>query len=462
MPVLGGSCVAATVVLAVFAVGLLACSLAGVPTVMPLLAGFILFFVYGLVRGHGWPEMARASWNGVRTAAKILITFMLIGVLTATWRASGTIVYIVNATSGLCSGSVIVLATFLLCSLVSFLTGTSFGTAATMGTICAFVATDAGVPLLVTGGAVLAGSYFGDRCSPVSTSALLVGTLTRTQVADNIPAMLRSSLVPFVLSCVAFFVMGELTCGDAAQAMVDASAAAGTVEKVEEAGATTAASSFASGFTLTPWALLPAILVLGLSLLRVDVWPVLAAGFLSAAVIACVCQGMQPSDMLWACVAGFSPAQGQSSLLSGGGIVSMLNVTAIVLVSSTYAGIFEKTGMLDGVRSGVEKVAARCGSFAATLLASIACALVCCNQSLTIMLSKQLCENAEPDQRRLALFLEDTAVVVAGLVPWSIAAAVPLAAVGAPSSGVLTACYLYLIPLWNLLVEAVRRRKARA
>lgn len=198
-------------VLGAFAIALLACSLVGVPTVLPLFGGFALFFGYGVATGHGWRAMARAAASGVHATGKILITFLLIGVLTATWRAAGTIPYIVDATSGACSGPIILLATFLLCSLMSFLTGTSFGTAVTMGTICAFVASEAGVPVVLTGGAVLSGSYFGDRCSPVSTSVLLVATLTHTTVSGNIPVMLRTSFVPFI--CIMRCVFGDGGCG---------------------------------------------------------------------------------------------------------------------------------------------------------------------------------------------------------------------------------------------------------
>ena len=449
--------VAATVVLAVFAVGLLGCSLAGVPTAAPLLAGFALFFGYGVTRGLSWGSMAKAAVSGVRTSGKILVTFVLIGMLTASWRASGTIVFVVDACAGLCSGPVMLLAAFLLCALVSFLTGTAFGTAATMGTICAFVATSAGVPMVLTGGAVLAGSYFGDRCSPVSTSALLVGMLTRTKVADNIPAMVRTSLVPFVLTCAVFLLAGTLT-GTVAGADSGTAEVVGAVEAVVPA-VPTGAAAFAEGFALTPWELLPAVLVLALSVLRVDVRAALAIGALSAGAVACTVQGMGASDVALAFLTGFVPSEGQSELLAGGGVSSMANVILIVLVSSTYAGMFEATHMLDGVRGFVERAGARFGSFAATLLASAACALVCCNQTLTIMLTHQLAKGTEPSGPRLASHLENTAVVVAPLVPWSIAAAVPLAAVGAPGACVLTACYLYLVPLWNLLTGSVRRRR---
>ena len=466
------------VVLAAFAVGLLACSFAGVPTVVPLLGGFALFFGFGVATGVGWTDMARAAMSGVRTAGKILVTFLFIGLLTAMWRASGTIVFIVQACSGLASGAVMLLAVFLLCALMSFLTGTAFGTAATMGTICAFVATNAGVPILLVGGAVLSGCYFGDRCSPVSTSALLVATLTRTEVVGNIRIMVRTSLVPFALTCIVYLVIGMLagqggsdilglgtSTGDVV-APIDASAVEGaaatdarTTSGQGGTGSPSGSADFSSGFVLTPWELLPAVLVLVLSVLRLDVRLVLALGALSAAVLACSVQGMGVVDIAWASLVGFAPRDDMSPLLAGGGVVSMVNVALIVLVSSTYAGMFEKTRMLDGARGVIDRTGSRWGSFAATLLASLPCALVCCNQTLTIMLTHQLAEKCESDGARAASHLENSAVVVAPLVPWSTAGAVPLAAVGAPAASVAMACYLYLVPLCVLVEEIVRRNR---
>ena len=124
--------------------------------------------------------------DGVLTVRNILITFLLIGILTALWRAAGTIAVIVSYASALIRPSVFLLMTFLLNCAVSVLMGTSFGTSATMGVICATMGTALGVDIRLIGGAVLSGVLFGDRCSPVSTSALLVAELTGTSVFDNI------------------------------------------------------------------------------------------------------------------------------------------------------------------------------------------------------------------------------------------------------------------------------------
>ena len=53
---------------------------------------------------------------------------------------------------------------------------------------------------------------------------------------------------------------------------------------------------------------------------------------------------------------------------------------------------------------------------------------------------------------------EDSAVVIAPLIPWSIAGAVPLATINAPTLSLAAATFLYLLPLSRMLASAVRRR----
>ena len=103
-------------------------------------------------------------------------------------------------------------------------------------------------------------------------------------------------------------------------------------------------------------------------------------------------------------------------------------------------------------------MASRISVFGATLAASAVTGAIACNQTLSIMLTDQLCDHLESDEQRKAINLEDTAVVVAPLVPWSIASGVPLASVGAPTSSILMAVFLYLLPLTRLIDAAVRRK----
>ncbi|WP_448781927.1 Na+/H+ antiporter NhaC family protein [Blautia sp.] len=96
--------------------------------------------------------------------------------------------------------------------------------------------------------------------------------------------------------------------------------------------------------------------------------------------------------------------------------------------------------------------------FGTTLLTSVVTAAVSCNQTLSIMLTNQLCGENNPDKKEFALSLENSAVVVAPLIPWSIASAVPLAFIGAPTMSVCAAIYLYLLPVWYFFVSQNKRR----
>jgi len=159
-------------------------------------------------------------------------------------------------------------------------------------------------------------------------------------------------------------------------------------------------------------------------------------------------------------VLGFHPGDAElARLLEGGGIVSMVRVFCIVCLSSCYAGIFEETGFLDGIRKYIGSLGQKLTPFGATLVTSVVCGMIACNQTLCIMLTEQLCGRLFESDSDRAATLENTAVVTAPLIPWSIAGGVPLASVGAPVSGMAFAVYLWVLPLWCWMTEAVKAGK---
>ena len=135
----------------------------------------------------------------------------------------------------------------------------------------------------------------------------------------------------------------------------------------------------------------------------------------------------------------------------------MLRVTAIVCLSSAYSGIFKKTGLLNQLQESIQRLSHRITAYGATLLASMLAAAVACNQTLAVMLTDQLCESTNPDSENFAIDLEDSAVVVAALIPWSIAGGAPLSSAGAPLPSIFFAFFLYLLPLWRLSLALFRK-----
>ena len=426
--------------LALFCVSLFVCVLLDVSVIYALLAGLVIFSVYALIKGYSVKNVIDFSVTGVKTVKNILITFILIGMLTALWRDSGTIPVIVCYASRLITPPVFLLMTFLLNCLISVLTGTAFGTAATMGVICSTMGGALGIAPFFTGGAVLSGAFFGDRCSPVSTSALLTATLTKTDIFDNIKKMLKTAAIPFLLTSVIYTLTGiKLK----------------TQGEIADLNAV-----FGAEFSLSLLCIIPAVILLILAICRVNVKITMAVSIVSSVPISIFVQHTPLKLIPKLLLTGFTAENGEvAAMLNGGGIKSMLRVSAIVLIASAFSGIFQKTGMLDSIKANIKKLSSATTPFAAILVTSVLTGLIACNQSLTIMLTNQLTEDCETDKSRLAIALEDTAVVIAPLVPWSIAGAVPLNSVSAPLSAIAFACFLYILPMCGLIKSVYKKIK---
>ena len=430
-------------VLALFCLMLLAAMLTGVSLLYALLGGLILFSLYAN-RAKGIPlqTIGKMCLRGMLSVRKLLLVFLLIGFLTGLWRQCGTIAEILCLCSGLFSPRIFLPLVFLLNCLLSYLTGTSFGTAATMGVITVTLGKAMGIHPAFLGGAMLSGAFFGDRCSPLSTSAMLVRELTDTEAHKNIRNMLRTGLVPFLLSLALYTLLGFIS--EVTPANTDITAL------------------FSRGFSLHILLLLPAVLVLALSLLRVPVIYSMLAGIGSAFFVAAAVQKTPFSVLIKTLWAGYSSADAEiNAMLSGGGLVSMLSVTAIVCLSCAFSELFEATGLLNRIRRPLAAVAEKRSPYTAMLLASLLSGAVACNQTLSIILTARLCASFKKDSHAFALSLEDTAVLTSVLYPWSIACSTPLSTVGAPALSILFAFYLYLVPVCRLLKEAAGRRKLR-
>ena len=421
----------AWLVLGLFVVSLIFCVIFHFSVVWALAAGYIFFFSYGLWRHIPAGELWQNSLRGLKTVSTILMVMVLIGMLTTVWRAGGTISMIVSLAGNMIRPEVFFVMTFVLNCCISCLTGTAFGTAATMGVICMSVANFLGASPVWTGGAIMSGAFFGDRCSPLSTSALLVAAVTHTDFFHNLVLMARRAIIPFVLSCVIYGLAGWHS-GSSAGMGLDVW------------------HLFSSSFQLHWLTLIPAILIIVCSLLRMDVRKTMGLSIFVAFVLTVTLQHMAVADLLPMLLTGYRcPEPALAALLDGGGVLSMLPSIAIIGLSATYAGLFERTGLLLGIRHGVMVLKKWLNPFGCIWIVSFFISMVSCAQTLAVILTEQICQDLVQDKEDMMLALEDTVIVSAALIPWCIAAAVPLAAVSAPVSSLAAAVYLYLQPLWS-------------
>ena len=163
-------------------------------------AGIAVFAVLGLARHVPVRVMAAGAWRQGRKMCSVIDIYLLIGAITALWRSAGTIGFFIYHGLQIITPQMFLLVAFLLTSFISYALGTSFGVVGTVGVILMALARSGGVDAAVTAGTIIAGAYFGDRCSPASSSAALVAAATGTALERNLRRMHRTGWLPYAVS----------------------------------------------------------------------------------------------------------------------------------------------------------------------------------------------------------------------------------------------------------------------
>ena len=426
------------IIISLFSLSLIVCLLLNFSVVYALIIGYIIFISYGLIKGYNLKVLVKKSFEGMLTVKNILLVFILIGMITALWRASGTIAFIVYMGSKLISPSILILITFLLCAMLSLLIGTSLGTAATIGVICFSIGKTMGINPYYIGGAVLSGIYFGDRCSPMSTSALLISELTKTNLYTNIKMMIKTSIIPFIVTCVFYLFLGFKS----------------TISPVS----VDVTEIFKQNYNLNIVVIIPAILIIVLSLLKINVKKTMLISIVVSFIIAMFIQKESVVSLIKYCIFGYNNSNQELNLMmKGGGILSMINVGLIVGISSSYSGIFKETKILVPLKEYLKGFSEKTSNYFVIFLSSIISGAIACNQSLGIILTNELSEELVDKQER-AIILENTVVLLAGLIPWNTAMVVPLRTLDVGIMSGFFAFYLYFLPLWNLIVGIIKEK----
>lgn len=424
--------------LSLFTAAMLGCILTDTTMVAGLFAGYLAFFAVGLHRKVSAKTLLCMSRDGIKDVLLVMYIMLTIGVLTATWRMSGTILYFVYYGVKLITPRIFLVAAFLLTCLVSYALGTSFGVSATVGVILMAIARSGGIHPALAAGAIFSGVYFGDRGSPVSSAATVVAALTGTDMYGNVKLMHKTAALPFALTTGIYAVLSWFN----------------PIQAIDPA----MLQAIETDFTLSHALLIPFVIMLILPLLRVPIWVSCSLSIAAAGAIAVLVQGMPLSEVVHACIFGYQPTSGAlGDLLSGGGAASMLEVVIILIISCTYSRIFEGTGMLEDISAVFDRSVRRVGLFGTSLWLSVATVAIFCNQTIgsivTITLLREIYKKHGASDRELAMDMQNSVILIGGMVPWSIACTVPLGFMGSDPSAVPYAFFLWLVPVCYALTK---------
>ena len=414
----------------------------GYSMIIALLIGLAAFSAAAIRKGFRLKQIGSMALDGARGSLIVIEVMCVIGLVTASWRVSGTITIFVYYGMKIITPTLFLIIAFLLSCLLSYALGTSFGVAGTVGVIFMTLARSGGVDPVITAGVLMSGVYFGDRSSPVSSSANMVAGITGTKIFDNVKVMMKTSVVPFLITLAVYTVLSVTN----PISHVDANLVA----------------AFEREFVLSLWAFLPALIMLVLPFLKVSVLISMGLSILCAVLTAWLVQGVPLTEVLKICILGYeAPTDGLAAILNGGGLVSMLEIVFILVISSSYSGIFSGTGLLLDLQEKLSKACSRMGRFTVMLMMSIGTAAVFCNQTIaTLMccnlLKKPYCDSGSSsgsDMTELAIDMENSVILLACFIPWTIGCSVPLSFFGADFRSLPFAVYMYAVPICYLLMK---------
>ncbi|MDO4518205.1 MAG: Na+/H+ antiporter NhaC family protein [Bacillota bacterium] len=441
----------------IFIAAMITMLITGHSMVWALLVGLLLFTFLGLKYlkygnkdsvgeftsysyGQGLKELVRCSWGSIRESLIVIEVMCIIGFITAAWRMSGTITVFVYYGMKIIVPPLFLIITFVLSCLLSYALGTSFGVAGTVGVIFMALARSGGVDPIITAGVIMSGIYFGDRGSPVSSSANVVAGVTKTDILTNVRLMFKVGLLPFALTTAAYVVLSILN----------------PINHVDGE----IIHAFESQFTLSPWVFLPAALMVALPLCRVGIITSISISTISSVVIAWAVEKVALVEIVKTLLFGYkSSGTGLSSILDGGGLLSMAEIVIILIISCAFSGIFNRTNMLDGLQGIVEKSCSKLGRFITTLIVSALLGIVFCNQTIATLMCKDILEkpyaNTGGTNQELAIDMENTVILIVALIPWCIASSVPLSFMGVGIEALPWSIYIYLTPICYIFTKKI-------
>src|SRR5690554_3056947 len=379
---------------------------------IPILIAIIVAAAVGIFSlGFTWGEVEKGAIETIQMSMQAILILMVIGTVVGSWILSGTVPAMIYYGLKILSPGIFLVATAIICSIVSLATGSSWTTAGTVGIALMGVGAGLGIPNYITAGAVVSGAYFGDKISPLSDTTNLAPAMAGSTLFEHIKYMFWTTIPSMAVALVLYGIIGARYAGS----------------QLDTSNLNIILDGIAANFNISPILFLPPIIVIGLVVMKVPALPGLIAGTAVGGIFAAVFQGAGLGDIINTAHYGFEIESGVEmvdELLNRGGLDSMMWTVSLILLAMTFGGIMERTGMLHAIASAILKLANSTGSLVtATILTSIAINILAADQYLAIVIPGRMYKDAYDEMglepRLLSRTLEDGGTLTSALIPWN-------------------------------------------
>jgi len=413
---------------------------------IPLLLGVIVAAAVAIFAlNYSWEEVESSIVDGIKLALQAIVILMIIGTLVGTWLLSGTVPTLIYYGLQILSPGIFLVATLLICSIVSISVGSSWTTAATIGIALIGIGQGLGIPVGVVAGAIVSGAYFGDKMSPLSDTTNLAPAMAGGELFTHIKYMFWTTGPAYIITLIIFGIMGL-------------SYAGGEIDTERISSITNA---LADNFNLSPLLMIPPLLVIVIVIFKVPAIPGLLAGTFLGGIFAFIFQGAGLAEIVDAAHYGFGIDTGVvivDDLLDGGGLDGMMWTVSLIIIALSLGGVLESTGMLSAVGDAILTVAKSTGSLVlATILSCIAINLLSGDQYLAIVVPGRMFKDTYREKglapEVLSRALEGGGTVTSPFIPWNTCGAFMWEVLGVhPFTYLPYTFFNLLVPVVNVVI----------
>ncbi|WXR62940.1 Na+/H+ antiporter NhaC [Peptostreptococcaceae bacterium AGR-M142] len=410
---------------------------------IPIVAGAVIAALIAIRLGYTWKELEDGMIKTITMAMQAIIILMIIGMLIGSWILSGTVPIMIYYGLKVLSPSIFLVATCIICAVVSLATGSSWSTAGTVGIALLGVGQGLGIPVEMVAGAIISGAYFGDKMSPLSDTTNLAPAMAGATLFDHIRHMIYTTGPALLIALVLYGFLGMKYAG----------------QELDTQSINSILTTLSSNFNLNPILLLPPIAVIAMVILKVPAVPGLIAGTGLGGLFAFMFQKASLKSIIDVMHYGYSIESGNEivdGLLSRGGMDSMMWTVSLIICALCLGGILETTGMLEVIAESLLTFAHGTGSLVLiTLFTSIFVNIVTGEQYLSIVIPGRMYKDAYKKRglapKNLSRCLEDSGTLTSPLIPWNTCGAYMHATLGVHPFEYIFYAYLNLLnPLVSL------------
>ena len=219
--------------------------------------------------------------------------------------------------------------------------------------------------------------------------------------------------------------------------------------------------TLAEHFNLNPILILPAILVLLVSVFKLPALLGMGLTVVVSIVFAMVFQGVNFVELMNYAANGFTLSTGVDivdPMLNRGGITSMTGLLITFMVASVMGGIITATGILDVLAKDVllKFIKSRGVLVTVTLIyCYIVNFLTAGGQTVAIIVTEQTFEDAFDrmgiHRRVLSRTLEDAGTLSAPIVPWGVATLYVMEVLGCGTEYIPYCWFIFIVPIFSIL-----------